>query len=831
MKKIILMVLLVLFCSPSFAGLEMNPITGKLDKTNDTNVTEIVSEVWEEQGNNVYLIDTSQNVGIGTINPAGKLHVAGPFVVEGDFSGVLLDYGQKIDGDTSRKFTFSDTIGTYNSNLRLDLDTTSGVASFDSSSVVPIEEVEFVDMTVTATAFVGDGSGLTGISGGGSVGWTDGGTNVYATTTSDRVAIGTTTPSAGSKLQVVGTVSATAFVGDGSGLTGIVGGGGLGNVVEDTTPQLGGDLDMNAKNIDFPSTANISDVLDEDNMASNSATKLATQQSIKAYVDTAISGVSGGAGGWTDGGTNVYNTATTDTVGIGTTGASGSLEIVKQGSTIPFMVSATATGDGNYLIVDSGGLVGIGTTKPLVLIESAKSDTATYTATTSSTSAIAVRNLNTTNNNFANVAYTSVNSSAAPFTGVRTMGIFTSHTAGSESADFAVTTNNGGTFREGLRLLSSGNFGISTTNPTALLQVAGDTKIGNGTFSNTSANEDLYVEGNLEVDGTIYGSLSGNASTVTTNANLTGEVTSSGNAATISDSVTVTGWSLGASTATTPSSGDNDTSLATTAYVQTEISGLGGGSSGWTDGTAVIYTTTSTDNVGIGTFNPLQRLQVVGTVQATAFVTNSTVAGSLVLNEDNANGVNTITISAPSSISSNRSCALEDDSTPFDNCVTPASGGWTDGGANVYTTTTTDNVGIGTLSPTANLQVYKSVAGFNGINIRNTNASGYSSIVYGDNSVNSIAEFGFNNSAKDLFFYNASATGGMDFGTNDTSRVFINVDGNVGIGSTAPGSQLTISNGAAHAGQALCVTTAGRVGYCSSAAAIVAAGTCSCTAL
>lgn len=55
----------------------------------------------------------------------------------------------------------------------------------------------------------------------------------------------------------------------------------------DTTPQLGGDLDLNSNNIDFPSTANISDVKDEDNMASNSATMLATQQSIKAYSDSA----------------------------------------------------------------------------------------------------------------------------------------------------------------------------------------------------------------------------------------------------------------------------------------------------------------------------------------------------------------------------------------------------------------------------------------------------------------------------------------------------------------------------------------------------------------
>jgi hypothetical protein len=60
---------------------------------------------------------------------------------------------------------------------------------------------------------------------------------------------------------------------------------GIGSIADDTTPELGGDLSLNGNNIDFPSTPNISDCLDEDAMGSNSATKLATQQSIKAYVD------------------------------------------------------------------------------------------------------------------------------------------------------------------------------------------------------------------------------------------------------------------------------------------------------------------------------------------------------------------------------------------------------------------------------------------------------------------------------------------------------------------------------------------------------------------
>ena len=60
---------------------------------------------------------------------------------------------------------------------------------------------------------------------------------------------------------------------------------GITDVVDDTSPSLGGDLELNGNSIDFPTTPNISDCLDEDTMSSDSATKLATQQSIKAYVD------------------------------------------------------------------------------------------------------------------------------------------------------------------------------------------------------------------------------------------------------------------------------------------------------------------------------------------------------------------------------------------------------------------------------------------------------------------------------------------------------------------------------------------------------------------
>jgi len=83
---------------------------------------------------------------------------------------------------------------------------------------------------------------------------------------------------------------------------------------------------------------------------------------------------------------------------------------------------------------------------------------------------------------------------------------------------------------------------------------------------------------------------------------FTGDVTATidtdgGTALTIADSVAVTGWTLGASIATTPSSGDSDTSLATTAFVQTELAAATNGlpallaaKSGTNETRAIIFT-------------------------------------------------------------------------------------------------------------------------------------------------------------------------------------------------------------------------------------------------
>ena len=91
------------------------------------------------------------------------------------------------------------------------------------------------------------------------------------------------------------------------------------------------------------------------------------------------------------------------------------------------------------------------------------------------------------------------------------------------------------------------------------------------------SSEILQVSGALNAGGAITGSnLSGTNTGDNTVATTGDSATSFFSSGTLEetllpDNATVTGWIMGASTATTPSADDNDTSLATTAYVQGEI--------------------------------------------------------------------------------------------------------------------------------------------------------------------------------------------------------------------------------------------------------------------
>ncbi len=125
--------------------------------------------------------------------------------------------------------------------------------------------------------------------------------------------------------------------------------GGLTSLEDDTTPTLGGDLDLNGNNIDFPTTMDISDVIDDDTFATASDTTLATSESIKAYVDANIGAADMD---WTDPVDAVITPDADSTRDIGTT-------LVRFKDLYVDSVVVTGNVDGRDVSVDGTKLDGI----------------------------------------------------------------------------------------------------------------------------------------------------------------------------------------------------------------------------------------------------------------------------------------------------------------------------------------------------------------------------------------------------------------------------------------------------------------------------------------
>ncbi len=325
------------------------------------------------------------------------------------------------------------------------------------------------------------------------------------------------------------------------------------------------------------------------------------------------------AGGFTDGGTNVYTTTSTDNVGIGTSTPQGALVVtngnVGIGTWAPRgvleVIGALST---SPFIIDANGNVGIGTTS-------------------TSTSALTVMNGNVGIGSLVPGAPLSIRSVGATSKALQispgnsasnaywNIGTVYNYT----DSDLVFSTNAG----EKFRINSSGNLGLGTAfSVSNKLEVVGAVSIGSiASFAGTTApTNGLIVEGNTGIGTT---SPSGKLSVL-------GAMGVGSNAYVVNN--------------TPPSAG---------LIVEGNV---GIGTFNPFGGKLIIPTTNG--NVGIGSLAPGTALDVTGTVRATAFSGD----GSLITGITNA-------------------------------------GGFTDGGANVYTTTGSDNVGIGTTTPQAGFVV------------------------------------------------------------------------------------------------------------------------------
>ena len=62
-------------------------------------------------------------------------------------------------------------------------------------------------------------------------------------------------------VSISGVITASSFSGDGSALTNVPFTGGMSNLTDDTTPQLGGSLDLNGKDISGTGNVNITGIV------------------------------------------------------------------------------------------------------------------------------------------------------------------------------------------------------------------------------------------------------------------------------------------------------------------------------------------------------------------------------------------------------------------------------------------------------------------------------------------------------------------------------------------------------------------------------------------
>ncbi len=572
---------------------------------------------------------------------------------------------------------------------------------------------------------------------------------------------------------------------------------------------------------------------------------------------TSWTAVGAASSGWTQNGTEVYKTNTSGNVGIGTTTPSATLHVQNSGGGGVFRVTnssgsfgfgvdtlggyAQAIGGGGGMwfwnSAGSGGMgvagsgnVGIGTTNPVQKLHVVGNFRADSNAGLSNLLA-----------NFTNAVDSDLNIKVTA----------TSDT--DKGALIAPSTNTylalGKSGAEVMRIANTGNIGIGTTNPGALLEVAKSTSpvlrlrststTGNQPSLQFYSDYNSSSERNWELTNAhdVMGMLQFRVSTAAGGAPATSvlAMTSGGN---VGIGKTNPGATLDVTGAINSGSTVNSTGLCIASDCKTAWSQVGG-VSGWTTDSST--KTTTTYNVGIGTTAPGAKLHISsGDTSLALFGPNSSWGGKLyvgaspnqgvaqtaqVISTDgnlhldpapskniyigyyqardiyiNPNGANvgignagpgakldvTGAINSNSTINGTGLCIAGDCRASW----AAAGSYWVGNGNHIYNSNS-GNVGIGTTAPASPLHIKGSGDQYS-VRIETTNSIGPSIRFQGSGSYDGKTWSLFGSGSGNPLGVNKFA---LYDETSSQYRLVVDTSGNVGIGTTAPGALLSV-NGA-----------------------------------
>ena len=195
---------------------------------------------------------------------------------------------------------------------------------------------------------------------------------------------------------------------------------------------------------------------------------------------------------------------------------------------------------------------------------------------------------------------------------------------------------------------------------------------------------------------------------------------------------------------------------------------------------------TTAGNVGVGTSAPVRLLEVASPNQGVQRISSANAVHGSVLELNNATAGSNV-LGAVNFLDGSGPAALGQLMYHKANGMTINTAG-----AERLRIDTNGNVGIGVAAPLRPLHLEGAVAGAGLAYVRNTDPTGWSGIDFGSAPAGALAFVGFNNASQSGYVGTASAHAFRVF-TNGTARVHVNATGEVGIGTSAPTSQLEVN--------------------------------------